>query len=229
MANLYCNCTDCIVKNLVFEFMDRSIQEEICTSKKEIHYKKGEKIIIEGQEIIDFAYIRTGLVKLHQIKPNHRDSIIYIAKPYDFVTLLTIFSETHYKYSLTAIEDTDVCFFNLNKIKQLSLSNSNFSFGLISKMSSVSDKIISHYTEINQKNLRGRIAFILLKFSMEIYSNQTFTLPITRKEMAELIGMTTENVIRILSEFNKDGIIEIKGKRIEILSLERLNAIAEKG
>lgn len=213
----------------MFEFMDQEIQEEICASKKEIHYKKGEKIIILGQEIIDFAYIKTGLVKLHQIKPNHRDTIIYIAQPYDFVTLLTIFSETKYKYSLTAIEDTDVCFFNFNIIKQLTLSNPRFAFGLITKMSSVSDKIITLYTEINQKNLRGRIAFILLKFSREIYSNQSFTLPITRKEMAELIGMTTENVIRILSEFNKDGIIEIKGKQIEIIQLDWLEKISEKG
>lgn len=224
-----CNCNSCIVKNLVFEFMDPSLQSEICYSKKEFHYKKGETIIKEGDPIVNFAYIKDGLVKLHQKKSENRDAIIYIAEPFDFVTILTIFSETNYKYSITAIENTDVCFFDFSKIKLMILNNSAFGFGLIRKMSSVSDNIIDTYTEINQKNLRGRIAYILLKFSKEIYKSPTFNIPISRKEVAELIGMTTENVIRILSEFNKDGIIKMKGKEIEIINIKRLEKISENG
>lgn len=229
LNNPLCNCTSCIVRNLVFEFMDADIQMKVCSTKKEQHFKRGEVIIHEGDEIINFAYIKQGLVKLHQAKAENRDSIIYIAKPFDFVTLLTIFSETHYKYSLTAIEDTDVCFFNFDQIKHMVLDNSLFGYGLIRKMSSVSDKIINSYTEINQKNLRGRIAYILLLFANEIYQNKVFRIPISRKEVAELIGMTTENVIRILSEFSKDSIIQMNGKEIQIIQMDRLTKISEKG
>ncbi len=227
--NQYCNCKSCIVRSLVFEFMDDEIQQKVCTSKKELHFKRGDTIIKEGSPIENFAYIKEGLVKLHQSKNGNRDSIIYIAKPFDFITLLTVFSETHYKYSITAIEETEVCFFNFEQIKSMALNNAAFGFGLIRKMSSVSDKIINSYTEINQKNIRGRIAYILLMFANEVYGKSKFKLPILRKELAQLIGMTTENVIRVLSEFSKDGIIEMNGKEIEILKSDWLNSISDKG
>jgi CRP/FNR family transcriptional regulator len=77
--------------------------------------------------------------------------------------------------------------------------------------------------------LRGRIASILLDFADNIYKNDSFDLPLSRKEMAELIGMTVENVIRILSEFKKDGIINIDGKSIDIVDRQKLQLIANFG
>lgn len=227
--NVLCNCFSCIVKNLIFEHMNTKFQEEMCSSKKEIFYKRGEVIISQGQPVDEFVYLKSGLVKLHQQKPSHHDVIIFIAKPFDFITLLTIFSETKYPYSITALEDTEICSFSFDKLREMLLSNPNFGFAIIQKMSCVTNKIINSFTELNRKNLRGRIAQILLMFSDEIYQNKCFTLPITRKEIGELIGMTTENVIRIISEFNKDGLILLDGKHIEILESNRLKAIAEKG
>jgi CRP/FNR family transcriptional regulator len=60
-----------------------------------------------------------------------------------------------------------------------------------------------------------------------IYLNDRFELPVSRKEIAELIGMTTENVIRILSEFRKEGIIRINGKEIEIADKTKLQFLSE--
>ena len=54
-------------------------------------------------------------------------------------------------------------------------------------------------------------------------------MPISRKEIAELINMTTENVIRILSEFRHDGIIEIDGKTIKVIDPVLLQKICEAG
>lgn len=227
--NAQCNCFSCIVKNLIFEHMSTKFQEEMCSSKKELLFKKGDVIVSQGQPVDEFIYLKSGLVKLHQQKPFHHDVIIFIAKPFDFITLLTIFSETHYQYSITALEDTEVCKFSYDKLREMILSNANFAFAIIQRMSCVTNKIITSTTELNRKNLRGRIAQILLFFSEEIYQNPNFTLPITRKEIGELIGMTTENVIRIISEFNKDGLIHLDGKHIEILESNRLKAIAEKG
>ena len=71
--------------------------------------------------------------------------------------------------------------------------------------------------------------YVLLYFAQDIYKNHAFELPVSRKEIAELIEMTTENVIRILSEFRKDGILKIYGKVIEITDIELLKKISELG
>lgn len=93
----------------------------------------------------------------------------------------------------------------------------------------MTDEIINTTLEISRKNLRGRIAFVLLYFARSVYKNNTFELPVSRKEIAEFIEMTPENVIRILSEFRKDGIIRINGKEISITDEKRLLVIAELG
>ena len=67
----------------------------------------------------------------------------------------------------------------------------------------------------------------MLYFADRVYHNNTFDLPVSRKEMAEYIGMTVENVIRTLSDFRKDGIIKIYGATIEIIDKERLERILE--
>ena len=61
------------------------------------------------------------------------------------------------------------------------------------------------------------------------YNSNIFELPVSRKEIGEFIDMTTENVIRTLSEFRKDNIIKINGKIIEIIDLSRLMQICEFG
>jgi CRP/FNR family transcriptional regulator len=65
--------------------------------------------------------------------------------------------------------------------------------------------------------------------AQHIYKKNEFELPISRKEIAQLIDMSTENVIRILSEFRKDDILTIEGKYIKILDPDRLQRIYDLG
>jgi CRP/FNR family transcriptional regulator len=83
--------------------------------------------------------------------------------------------------------------------------------------------------EIRKKNLKGRVAYLLIYFYSEIYKSLEYELPISRKEIADYIGMSTENVIRTLSEFRKDKIISINGKVIEIKDLDSLSSISQFG
>ena len=93
----------------------------------------------------------------------------------------------------------------------------------------MSDEIIKRRVNICSKQLRGRISYLLITFAKEIYFNTKFDLPLTRKEFGELIDMSTENVIRILSEFRKDELIKIDGSKIEILNFESLDKISRFG
>jgi len=101
--------------------------------------------------------------------------------------------------------------------------------GLLQKMSRAADRIILDSVEIRKKHLRGRVAYLLIYFANIVYSSSEFELPLTRKEMAEFVGMTTENVIRSLSEFRKDGILKIYGKTIQIVNMDTLRSIADFG
>jgi CRP/FNR family transcriptional regulator len=118
---------------------------------------------------------------------------------------------------------------NLEFIKGLFLKNGGFALSLLSKISRMSDKIIAQTLDIRQKNLIGRVAFVLLYFTNEIYKSRVFDLPVSRKEIADYIGMSTANVIRTLSEFKKEGIIRVFGKTIEVVDVGKLEVIAKHG
>jgi CRP-like cAMP-binding protein len=222
-----CNCDGCELKSLFFENVSISEIESICTRKTEISYKKGEVIIHEGDPIINFIYLKTGLVKLYRHANSEREQIICFALPLDFVSLLSVFSEKKYNYSVAALEDSTTCNINLNEIKSIAMENGKFALSIVEKVNRATDRIILDLLKIKQKRLNGRIAFILLFFSKDIYHSNSFNLPVSRKEIAEYIGMTVENVIRTLSDFRKDGIINIFGPLIEIVDEERLARIAE--
>jgi len=224
-----CDCELCELKSIFFINVDTQEMEVLCEGRIERDFEKGDQIIKEGDRIQDFIYLKSGLVKLYRTSNSGKDQIISIAKPFDFVSLLSVFSDDHYNYSVSALERSTTCNLDLARIRRISETNAKFTLGLMEKISKMSDNILINTLEIKQKNLRGRIAYILLFFAQNIYKQNAFELPLSRREIAELIGMTTENVIRILSEFRKDKILKIFGKTIEIIETERLEKISELG
>ena len=229
MKDHNCSCEQCQLKSLFFAHVSEEFLDTICTQKQEQEHEKGDVIIEEGEHIKDFIYLKSGLVKLSRKTEGEKDQIISFAKPFDFVSILSVFSSDKYNYSVTAIEESVICVLNLKDVKGMAQENGQFALDLMKRISSATDRIILDNMEIKKKHLRGRIAHILLYFSKNIYRDVNFELPVSRREIAEYIGMTTENVIRTMSEFRKDKILKIYGKEIEIIDLKRLEDISAHG
>ncbi len=217
------------MKGLFVDKLEGDQLDIVCSNKVEKEYRQGETIIKAGSLIRDFVYLKSGLVKLYYTAHDGREQIITVAKPFDYVSLLSVFSNNRYNYSVSALEDSVTCNLSMKEVKSLINENGTVALNLLSTMSKVADKIILDTLGIRRKNLRGRVAFLLLYFSQQVYFTPEFDLPLSRKEMAEYVGMTTENVIRSLSELRKDGILKIYGKTIHIVNLETLKSIASFG
>jgi CRP-like cAMP-binding protein len=227
--NKPCICENCEFRDVVFSYLDEESIEQLCENKEEQSFRKGEIINHEGEKITNFKYLKSGLVKLYRRTPSGEEQVITITRPFEFVSNMSIFSEERYQYSVSALEDSVVCTVDLDFIKNLFLKNGPFAMGLLTKISMINDKIIRQTLDIRQKNLIGRVAYVLLYFTNEIYNSRVFDLPVSRKEIADYIGMSTANVIRTLSDFKKEGIIRIFGKTIEVVDLTRLEVISRRG
>ena len=224
-----CSCASCDFRDVVFSYLTDPAVEELCDHKEEQFFRKGEIINHEGEKISNFKYLKSGLVKLYRRTSTGEEQVITITRPFEFVSNMSIFSEERYQYSVSALEDSVICMVKLEYIKELFLKNGGFAMGLLTKISRINDKIISLTLDIRQKNLIGRVAFVLLYFTNEIYKSRVFDLPVSRKEIADYIGMSTANVIRTLSDFKKDGIIRVFGKTIEVVDAEKLEIISKHG
>jgi CRP/FNR family transcriptional regulator len=227
--NKPCSCEHCDFREVVFSTLDEANIQELCQFKEEHAYRKGEIINLEGERITDFKYLKTGLVKLFRRSTNGEEQIITITRPFEFVSNMSIFSEEKYQYSVAALEDSIVCTVKLEFIKELFLRNGGFAMGLMTRISKINDKIINQTLDLRQKNLIGRVAFVLLYFTKEIFKSRIFDLPVSRKEIADYIGMSTANVIRTMSDFKRDGIIKIFGKTIEVVDIDKLEIISKRG
>jgi len=184
---------------------------------------------VQGEKVEKFMYLKEGLVKLYLDNENGADQIISFARPLDFISILSVFSTDTYQYSVSSLVPSSVCVINIEMIKEFATTNPAFTIDLMEKLSLTTDKILHESLELKRLNLRGKLAMVLHMFSTEIFSSTVFELPVTRKEIAEYAGVSTENIIRGMSEFRKDKLIRISGKEIEIIEPDRLKRIASYG
>jgi CRP/FNR family transcriptional regulator len=219
----------CELRNLTFSFLDEADVQLVCETREEKSFAKGEIIHREGDPIHDFKYLKSGLVKLYKTTEDGEEQIITITRPFEFVSNTNIFHEENYRYSLSALEDSIVCCIRIELIRELILRNGKFALNLLSVLSRTSENIISLGLEIRKRNLTGRVAFVLLYFSKDLYHSRIFDLPVSRKEIADLISMSSANVIRTFSEFRRDGIIKANGRTIEITDMNKLEVISRRG
>ncbi len=222
-------CEKCVFRNLLFDSLNQQEYRLINEARTERVFLKGEVIKKEGERLISFLYLRTGLVKLYRTDQTGKNHILSINKPGDFVSLLHLFSNNFYQYSIAALEETRVCEVELEAIIHLVKTNGDFALNIMKRMGLIADEVISSRFNKAQLQIRGKVASIILYFSDQVYNKQKFKLPVTRREMAELIAMSTENVIRTLSEFKADNILQFKGKEVAIVDYQRLVAISKTG
>ncbi len=229
ISNNIINCKSCVYRNLLYEMLSDEEYGLVNSSRREMIFKRNELIIQEGDEISEFMYLRKGLVKLYKTNSKGKDQILSINRPGDFINLLSIFSNKTQQYSVSVLEETHVCAVKIDTIFDLVKLNSEFSIRVMNRMSYIADEIIHKRFEINQRQVKGRVAYMLRFLAEQIYNKNEFRMPITRRELGELISMTTENTIRTMSEFRKDGIIEMEGKNVNIVDFDRLKKVCEMG
>ena len=151
-------------------------------------------------------FIKKGLVKIYKEIRNDKVHIIRLKETGNFIGLLSIFSEKNHQFSAASVGESEICFIDFSAFKQVVMQNNTFAYHMISLISQDSIFILDKLVGQVYKQLPGRIADMLLYFSEVIYKSNRFTIPLTRKEMAEQAGTTKESLIRTLTELKNDKI-----------------------
>jgi len=198
-----------------------------CNARKELVLSKAVTFIKQGDEIKSFKYLKEGLIKLHKTDDAGKEQIISFGKPMDFVSIHNVFAEKTYSYSVTTLEKSTICIFDMEIINDLVKNNGEFAKRIIKTTTKSANRIISDSLNLLGRSMYGKIAGVILFFQEEIYFTYGFDLPVSRKEIAQYTGLSIETVIRVISEFRKDGLIKVYGKRIEIINKKGLKAIYE--
>lgn len=193
---------------------------KVCSS-----YKKGQLIFHEGTYAYGLYCINKGKIKVSRTGDEGREVILRLAKPGDIMGYKALLTNDKYTASAIALEDCSVCFIPKELFLGVLKTDSNLSIELMRMLSDELGKAETKLTHLAQKPVRERLAETLL-FIKETYGleqdNLTINAKLSREEIANIVGTATESAIRLLSEFKKDGIIELEGKRIRIVNQDKL-------
>jgi CRP/FNR family transcriptional regulator len=223
-------CSGCEAFNVsMFCSLNNSEEENVSDNKTHNVYKKGQVIFYEGHVPQNLFCIFSGKVKIFKLGDDGKEQIVRFAKNSDIIGYRALLSGENYFASATAIEETVVCSFPKNTIDELLESNSKFALQTIKLLSKDLRKAEQMILNMAQKHVRERIAEALLMLK-EYYGTDSITgtinTTLTREEIANIAGTSTETCIRILSEFNRDRVIKLIGKRIKVASVPKLLQIA---
>jgi CRP/FNR family transcriptional regulator len=194
-----------------------------------VSYNKKDSVFRQGTRTSHIMLLASGLVKVFKEGRNERTVLLSIAKPSEYIGMLSVMGDQIHQYSATAVEPSEICFIDINAFRNILMENGKFSLQLMSLISQNGLFIFNRLVNQTHKQLPGRIADVLLYFSEEIYGEYRFDFPLTRRELAELAGTTKESFIRTLTEFKNDKIIGLDGSRVQIISMDIVKTLSELG
>ena len=222
--------------NLSYEFLNakeclniltEDEKQELIDNKTDIEFDAGEIIIKRGALANNILYITEGLVKL-EILNDSKPYTVGLTKSHSFIGIVCCFAFKKFDFKATALEKTKVSFINMGIIEKFIQNNGEFALNLIKHMSGVTNGIFHRITSLSQKNIDGALSMVLLEFE-SIYKANSFVIPMNRIELAKMLGYSKESVINTLSKFNKEGIINLSDRKIEILNSKKLKQISKLG
>jgi len=221
-------CKFCSKRSSAAEHLGNEELEKLGGSCVEVSFEKGDIIFKQNALSSNIIYVREGLVKIHMTGPE-REQILKIAKGPTYLGIPTTLGDKVNNYSATALTYTKVCFIDINIFKDFISTNNDFAYEIIVNL--CKNELGHFHRCVNQlqKQSPGRVAETLLFFANEIFESDTFDLPLSRHEFGDLTGNSRENVSRILSDLDKEGVIKIKGKNIQILEKDKLIFISKNG
>lgn len=221
------SCEKCVAKSEgIFCHLELFELEEISHHKTNNTYKKGQTLFTQGNHPFGIYCISTGNIKLTKTGPDGKETIVRIANSGDILGHRSLFTEDNYGATATAMEDSEVCFIDKKFILKIIEKNPSVALNVINKLSRDMGSAENRLTSFHQKNVRERLAELLLSLKashgVKVGSKWRLDIKITREEMATMIGTASETLIRFMTEFREANIIDQDGKIIYIINEEEL-------
>jgi len=222
-------CDKCSMENgAIFRYLNPDEVDMINFEKEFRQFKRGEILYTEGSRISGFYCIHTGIIKVFKTGFDGKEQIIRFAKPGDIIAYRSVLSNEVACTSAKVIEDCQVCFIPSEILIKLVKYNSAYALELLKLACHELGEANSFITDIAQKTVRERLAEILLLLVHDfgLDSQNFLQISLTREELANIVGTATESVIRLLSEFKDDRLVELNGRKIRVLNIKGLEKIS---
>jgi len=219
----------CDIQAPCFQELSKEDAEYIRKSKTQVFFRKGDTLTKQGAYASYVMFLISGVVKQYIESPDSRSFNLRIIQSGEFIGLSSVFSKSIFSYSTSALTDCQVLLIEKDSLEKVLRENGSFSFSLIKRYSA--ENVDLHEVLQNQlfKQMNGRLAGSLLYLnSLKVTQSTIFQL-LSRKDLAEFAGISTESTVKLLKTFEKEGLIELHEKDIILVDSEKITDIFKRG
>ena len=229
VEKLCVGCDKCNRQAPLFQTLSDEELKLVNKDRYSVRFHEGEVILKQGTQASYYISVIEGFAKMYIEGHSDRKLILDFIKPWKLVGGPGAQLNDKHRYSVVAVQETLVCFIDVNNFKKLLDTNSRFSEQFLAMCSGNYNRALDRMVGLSQKQMHGRISDALIYLSEEIYSGTTISAEISRQDIADYTSMSKDSAIRILKEFERDSIINLDGRIIKIIDSKRLHDISQKG
>lgn len=225
------HCNSCKTRGQsIFCDLNEDFVEELNKIKVTNIYKPHQMVFYERNIPMGLYCVSKGKVKLYKTDIEGHQQILRLAGPGDVLGYRALLAGELYSASAQTIEEAELCFMEKRFFFKILESSPRIAFHVMELLSKNLRDAEEQVTNIVHKNIRERLAELFLvfrgKYGERVEKGTLLNIQLTREELAELVGTTQESVIRLISEFKKDGYIAVDGRAITLLNLNALTEMA---
>ncbi|AVR44356.1 transcriptional regulator [Christiangramia fulva] len=188
-------------------------------------YKKGEMIYERGKQSNFFYLVRRGVVKAHRMDRQGKELITQLYKQDDFFGNPGSDPQSSYEDYATAMENTQLYAVSREEFQKILSNNPKVTLQLVEVLNNNLSELKQQLMDMAYGSVRKKAANTILLFAERIEKHPLKSIRISRADLAGVAGMAPESLIRTLSEFKKEGLIEIEGRNIKLIDSEALKNV----
>ncbi len=218
------------IENLSACFSSLSTQDISFLNEKktQVAYNKGETLIKQNAFAPHVLFLNSGsaITVLETAAQKHIN--VHLAQQGDYIGFSALFSNT-YRYSATALTQAQVCMIEKEALSKVLKSNPQFAWQMTARNWQQEQRYLEMIKNLSYKQMRGKFASALLYlYRTNISESSVFHL-FTRQQLADFAAITVESAVRMLKEFEKEGLLALHQKDIELTNIESLDIISKHG
>ncbi|MGJ8681041.1 fumarate/nitrate reduction transcriptional regulator Fnr [Paraglaciecola sp.] len=230
--NKQVNCNQCQLNTICMpvsiQIKDLDKLDSIIQRGKPLH--KGEYLFHVNDPFTSVYAVRSGALKTHLLSENGQEQITGFYLPGEVLGMDGLGNGLHTN-SVQALDTSSVCKIPFDQLEELSVKLPSLQRHFMQLMSREITQEQQMIGLLNQKNAESRIASLLLSISSRNkrrdLSANSFLLPMSRKDLGNFLGITTETVSRIFARLQSRGLIATAQKEVTLLDIEGLQTLAK--
>jgi len=219
----------CDIQAPCFQMLSPEEVELVRASKTQILFRKGDNLTKQGAFASYVLFIISGLARQYVEGDSNKNYNLRIIKSGEFVGLSAVFTKNTFNYSSIALTDCQVFLVEKDAIAKVVKQNGMFSFTMITRYCEQNANLFDTLRTVMYKQMNGRIAETLLYIDGFKNENPNIFQLLSRKDIADFAGISTESAVKLLKSFEKDGLIELNEKDIVVVNQNGLLEISKKG